>query len=54
MDIDILESNQEPKFRTLSKGWMVESPTVMESIDNYWRELTTKSTVFESLVNRRL
>ena len=56
MDIDILESNQEPQFRTLSRGWTVESPTVMESIaifDNWWPEPTTKNSVFESLINRR-
>lgn len=54
-DTDILASNQEPRFWTLPTGWVVESPTVMDSIEsfcNWWWEPTINNSFFVSLTNK--
>ena len=55
-DIDTVVSNQEPRLRAISTGFIVNSPTVMESIeifDNLCREPPIKTSVLESLINKR-
>lgn len=57
-DMDILEPNQEPSLRILLRGWMVESPTVIESVFRFLTvdegEPAIKNSVFASLINKRL
>ena len=55
--IRIWASNQDPRFRTLSKGLMRVSPMIIDSIDVFsscWRVPIIKNSVFASLIIKRL
>ena len=54
--IRIWASNQDPRFRTLSKCLMTVSPMIIDSIDVFsscWRVLIIRKSVFASLIIRR-
>ena len=55
--IRIWASNQDPRFRTLSKGLMRVSPIIIDSIDVFsscWRVPIIRNSVFASLIIKRL